>query len=73
MMSENNVHSRSRGIVIFRDTTALLWEHDDGAQVIAWAQSFDSAKSEHAIKHGGFYHAVVYMLINMEVVFETDH
>lgn len=67
------IHSRSRGIVVFTDMTALLWEHDDGHQVVKWADSFDSAKSEYAKKHGGLLHAVVYMLINSEVIYETDH
>ncbi len=67
------VHSRSRGIVVFTDMTALLWEHDDGHQVIKWAESFDSEKSGHAKEHGGLLHAVVYMLVNWEVIYETDH
>ena len=73
MMSDATVHSRSRGIVIFCDTTCLVWEQDDGNAVIAWANAFDTAKNAYAKAHGGFYHAVVYQLINMEVIFDTDH
>jgi hypothetical protein len=65
------VHSASRGVVVFRDGTSLLWEDPDGHRVVAWAQWHDSPKSNHARQHGGVHFALVYQLINMEVIYEA--
>ena len=67
----NVVHSASRGLVVFVDGTALVWEDPDGHRVIKWAEWHDSPKSDHAKQHGGVRYAVVYQLINAEVIYDT--
>lgn len=63
----------SRGIVVFRNNMALVWQSPNGHEVIAWAKSFDSPKNEVAAKNGGMFHAVVYTVNTGFVSYETEH
>lgn len=65
--------SLSRGIVIFKNNKALVWQSEDGFAVQAWARTFDSPSNPTSQENGGVFHAVVYTVNTGFVSYETEH